>query len=147
MRRVFLVLLGVTSLALATFAMVVSASQLVVSPDTLPWLQPHSGACSRAAPPGPRGSPCPSLAAQVAPLLPPSGNRLVAAIQADGYYHLLVPLTVPVTLFTVRRAVPLPLTSTELSNSIADFEQQLSPWLCMQVFVNWFSMKLFKHNS
>ncbi len=38
---------------------------------------------------------------QVAPLLPPSHHWLVAAVQADRYYQLLVPLTVPVTIFAV----------------------------------------------
>lgn len=52
---------------------------------------------------------------QVAPWLPPLSHPLLAAIQADRYYHLLVPLTVPVTIVAIA--------------------------------INWFSMKLFKHNS
>lgn len=52
---------------------------------------------------------------QVAPLLPPTALPWLAAVQADQYYHLLVPLTVPVTIAAIT--------------------------------LNWFSMKLFKHNS
>ena len=52
---------------------------------------------------------------QVAPLLPPLQHPLLAAVQADRYYCLLVPLTVPVTIAAVA--------------------------------LNWFSMKIFKHNS
>lgn len=52
---------------------------------------------------------------QVAPLLPPSQHPWLAAVQADRYYHLLLPLTVPVTIAAIA--------------------------------LNWFSMKLFKHNS
>ncbi len=52
---------------------------------------------------------------QVAPLLPPSPRPWLAALQADRYYHLLLPLTVPVTIAAIT--------------------------------LNWFSMKLFKHNS
>lgn len=51
----------------------------------------------------------------VAPLLPPSQHPWLAAVQADRYYHLLLPLTVPVTIAAIA--------------------------------LNWFSMKLFKHNS
>ncbi|KAL4458776.1 hypothetical protein ABPG75_013641 [Micractinium tetrahymenae] len=51
----------------------------------------------------------------VAPLLPPSPYAWLAAVQADRYYHLLLPLTVPVTIAAIA--------------------------------LNWFSMKLFKHNS
>lgn len=52
---------------------------------------------------------------QVAPLLPPLPHPWLAAVQADRYYQLLVPLTVPVTIAAIA--------------------------------LNWFSMKLFKHNS
>jgi hypothetical protein len=51
----------------------------------------------------------------VAPLLPPLAHPWLAAVQADRYYQLLVPLTVPVTIAAIA--------------------------------LNWFSMKLFKHNS
>ncbi|PSC76481.1 hypothetical protein C2E20_0662 [Micractinium conductrix] len=51
----------------------------------------------------------------VAPLLPPSTRPWLAALQADRYYRLLVPVTLPVTIAFVA--------------------------------LNWFSLKLFKHNS
>jgi hypothetical protein len=53
--------------------------------------------------------------AQLAPLLPPLSHPWLAAVQRDRYYHLLVPLTMPVFIITIG--------------------------------LNWFSMKLFKHNS
>lgn len=56
-----------------------------------------------------------AFAMLVAPWLPPSPHPLVAAIQGDRYYQLLIPLTVPVTIIAIS--------------------------------LNWFSMKLFKHNS
>lgn len=68
----------------------------------------------------PACSPTPSSAScspfpQLAPLLPPSERPWLAAVQQDGYYQLLVPLTVPVTIAAIS--------------------------------LNWFAMKLFKHNS
>ena len=42
-------------------------------------------------------------------------NTVLVALKNDRYYHLLIPLTIPVTI--------------------------------IMVTLNWFSMKLFKHNS
>jgi hypothetical protein len=62
------------------------------------------------------------LATQVFPLLPPSKNQIIAAIQADKYYQLLIPLTVPVTIFAVCGAVILGSARELLQNS-----EMLSP--------------------
>lgn len=50
-----------------------------------------------------------------AKLLPPSSHPVLAWAQADWYYGLLVPLSLPVTIAAVT--------------------------------LNWFSLKLFRHNS
>ena len=51
----------------------------------------------------------------LAKIIPPEDGHFTFMLKRDRYYHLLVPLTVPVTI--------------------------------IMISVNWFSMKLFKHNS
>lgn len=109
---------GAASLAAGTFAIVVRAWA-----EGLPGA--HAARCRRRrsasgaeadpAPSRPPPGPPPGPLAQVAPLLPPLAHPWLAAVQADRYYQLLVPLTVPVTIAAIA--------------------------------LNWFSMKLFKHNS
>ncbi|KAK1295379.1 hypothetical protein QJS10_CPA16g01136 [Acorus calamus] len=41
------------------------------------------------------------FAAIVSKLLPPFDNWVLSAIQSDGYYCLLVPLTLPVLMFAI----------------------------------------------
>ena len=107
-------LLGVASLAAGVFAMVVRererASRLLICAAPSPAGSPTLRSSQHDAVNKPRLSSIarPPLLPQVAPLLPPSSHPLVAAVQADSYYHLLVPLTVPVTLFTVGWGLALP---------------------------------------
>lgn len=57
---------------------------------------------------------CFMFSAFVSKLLPPSGHAVIDFIIADHYYCYLLPLMIPITLFTV--------------------------------YLNWFGMKLFRHN-
>ncbi|GLT82148.1 hypothetical protein SLE2022_005580 [Rubroshorea leprosula] len=41
------------------------------------------------------------FAAVVSKLLPPSNNPVIAAVQKDRYYYLLVPLTLPVLVVAI----------------------------------------------
>lgn len=181
-----LIIVGVSSLALSTFAMVVRGRGTRTRK-----LVPLSRAATLCLAAAPLPLKCliqhVSSAVQVAPLLPPSSNRLVAVLQADRYYHLLVPLTVPVTLIMVgiwqrREGVDGSLKGHGVqiypgvalaaaaqgapavlqgggpcswveqvlcSKPFRDLNGRLNRAYThpLQIFVNWFSMKLFKHNS
>ena len=114
---------GIASLALGLFAIVVSAGRgaggILVSPSPsksptsarLPAHRTQGGRAPLLATP----ITVPPAATQVAPLLPPLAHPLLAAVQQDRYYHLLLPLSLPVVIAAITS--------------------------------NWFSMKLFKHNS
>lgn len=123
--RLLLIAGGVSSLALGVFAIVVR-TQPGLARSSRGWCLGCGWSDTAAFPGSPGRRPAvatlqhpPSrtlcLHAQVAPLLPPSTRPWLAALQADRYYRLLVPVTLPVTIAFVA--------------------------------LNWFSLKLFKHNS
>jgi hypothetical protein len=87
-------------------------------------------------------------------------NAVFVAMKVDSYYHLLVPLTIPVTIIMVRiyvfyiyiylyMYINKCLLCIE-GHIVFSLTGSNSIRVCvpfMQVTLNWFSMKLFKHNS